>query len=329
LGKEPGFATLNTNKQTSHLAEENSGKEHPMKQKESLIWRWLLVLILAATLVLQVLPAQAKPLSLAVGQCAKVVKANYYGGLAVRSAPGAYNPLLKRIPDGMLVKIEEGPRYVNGIAWWKHDQGGWSSGTYLAYTTCPASNSTRLIVGIEAGHSSRDPGALSCDRRVKEADITFDIANRVASKLRARGIEVIVFRDNKGDFVGKRFDAFIALHVDWCASESITGYKVARYGGLVGTGLKDNGDASDRLAQALWNAYGPATRIVQDHGAGHYTNKFLNYYALGGSNAVSSATPAAIIEMGWMSRKDLAVLRYNPDKPAEGIAQALLNFLGR
>lgn len=98
------------------------------------------------------------------------------------------------------------------------------------------------------------PELISCDRKYKEADITNNISNLVASKLRAAGYTVNVYRDNKYALDDKKFDAFVALHVDWCPNGYVSGYKVSRYGGAKGTGLNGSGDASDRLATAVWAA---------------------------------------------------------------------------
>ncbi len=267
--------------------------------------------------------------ALGVGNCGKVYGANGSGGLAVRSSPGLTATLIKRIPDGTIVKITEGPVSKDGHTWWKHDQGGWSSGKYLSDTSCPTGGK---VIGIEAGHSSKDPGAYSCDRKYKEADITNNIANLVAGKLRAAGYTVNIYRDNKSSLDDKKFDAFVALHVDWCPSGYVNGYKVSRYGGGKGTGVNGSGDASDRLANALWNSYGPATGIPKDTSSGHFTTNFRYYWALRPQSSsywsVANGTPGVIIEMGWMRDPSLSILRNSPDKVATGIANGVLNFLG-
>ena len=79
-------------------------------------------------------PVQA-PLAISVGGCAVVVNSGS-GGLAVRATPSTSGTLIKRIPDGTKVKILEGPRSANGYTWWRHDQGGWSAGSYLSDIAC-------------------------------------------------------------------------------------------------------------------------------------------------------------------------------------------------
>jgi N-acetylmuramoyl-L-alanine amidase len=193
-----------------------------------------------------------------------------------------------------------------------------------------ASASTKIIA-IEAGHSSTDPGAPSCDGKYREADITYNVATLLAAKLRSKGYQVVVFRDNKDAFVHQTYLAFVALHVDWCPSGPITGYKVTRWHGKRGTGLSDTNDASNRLAQAIWNSYGVSTGIGQDHATGHYTDNFISYGALNpdpSKHGVSANTPAIIIEMGWMKDPDLSKLLNHADSAAQGIANGIINFVG-
>ena len=289
---------------------------------------YVVFVVLISILLSFTTPGVGVASALGVGTCGKVYGSNSAGGLAVRSSPGLNAPLIKRIADGTIVKITGGPVSKDGHTWWQHDKGGWSSAKYLSDTSCP---STTKVIGIEAGHSSTDPGAYSCDRKYKEADITNNISNLVAGKLRAAGYTVNVYRDNKYALDDKKFDAFVALHVDWCPNGYVSGYKVSRYGGDKGKGLNGSGDASDRLATAVWASYGPATGIPKDTSSGHFTDKFRNYWALRPQSSsywsVATGTPGIIIEMGWMRDPNLSVLRKSPDSVATGIANGVINFL--
>jgi pSer/pThr/pTyr-binding forkhead associated (FHA) protein/N-acetylmuramoyl-L-alanine amidase len=186
-------------------------------------------------------------------------------------------------------------------------------------------------IGIQAGHGSSDSGALSCDRQAREASITAAIADQVVqylkSRLSSRGYQVERYSGADG-MQGYKAATFVALHADWCPDPSNpsipTGYKVARYGGAKGSGLNGSGDASDRLASAVWNEYGRTTSLPQDRSTGHFTDNMLFYYALGN---LDPATPGAIIEMGWLSG-DLDFLLHQQDRAAIGIANGILAFLG-
>jgi N-acetylmuramoyl-L-alanine amidase len=65
-----------------------------------------------------------------------------------------------------------------------------------AATVRPASTRTvtRPRVVIDAGHGGVDPGMTS--RWVTEKDVTLDVARRVRDVLRARGVDVVMVRDN-------------------------------------------------------------------------------------------------------------------------------------
>lgn len=138
----------------------------------------------------------------------------------------------------------------------------------------PAVQAPTKRIGIEAGHGGTDSGALSCDRSVRETDITIAVAHKAAELLRDKGYQVDVFRDGdpaalpKSQMRGYKADAFVALHTDFCPNPSTpsvpTGFKVSCYGGAAGSGLNGSGDASDRLVQTLWEEYGQATGLSRD-----------------------------------------------------------------
>lgn len=66
-------------------------------------------------------------LALAIGEPAKVANSNSSGGLAVRETAGTTAKVIKRIPDGTVVRLTEGPIYRSGMKWWRHSEGGWSA----------------------------------------------------------------------------------------------------------------------------------------------------------------------------------------------------------
>jgi hypothetical protein len=108
------------------------------------VFRILLVATLLSSIGLSAQPAAAAPQAISVNACAMVYNSNSAGGLAVRVNPTTSAAIIKRIGDGTIVKISEGPRSANGYTWWKHDQGGWSAGSYLRDTACPVVNPPML-----------------------------------------------------------------------------------------------------------------------------------------------------------------------------------------
>ncbi len=196
-------------------------------------------------------------------------------------------------------------------------------------------------VGIQAGHWQQDSGSLSCDRTVSEVSITEKVAKKTVEILQRQGIEAEVLPAPINFVHNYSANAFVALHVDFCAGNN-TGFKVSRWKGAKGTGLNGSGDASDRLVESVWSAYGSATGLPEDHEPGHFTPCMVEYYALnpvdngpicGGQytqiRGISDDTPGTIIEMGWLSG-DLQFMTSpgGQEKMATGIANGILNFLG-
>jgi N-acetylmuramoyl-L-alanine amidase len=230
--------------------------------------------------------------------------------------------------------------------------------------TPPSLKPRSLQIGIEAGHGNGDSGAhtggktcIHKDRpRVEEQTITLAVAQLAAQILRERGHQVDVFRDDDGDITtrpkseiaGYRADAFIALHTDYCADGN-TGFKVSRYGGEAVSGKDESEDASDRLVDALWAAYGAATGLPEDDSAGHFT-KCMTYYSylnptpgglvgirppnkpcklVPGQAWIHAETPGAIIEMGWLSGDlDFMTSLEGQRKMAQGIVDAVEQLYG-
>lgn len=213
-------------------------------------------------------------------------------------------------------------------------------GKVQSQVSASAAQIGNIRVGIQAGHSQHDSGALSCDNTVREVDINEAIANRSAILLRQKGILVDVLPGLVDAVHNYTADAFVSLHVDYCAGSN-SGYKVTRWKGEKGTGLDGSNDASDKLTSSLWEEYGLSTGLPQDKAPGHFAPCFIEYYALNPVDngpicegqdtqisGISPSTPGAIIEMGWLSG-DLAYMTSDQgqNKMAEGIANAILRFL--
>ncbi len=196
------------------------------------------------------------------------------------------------------------------------------------------------VIGIEAGHTKSVSGASTCDKQGNEYTITRDVALKAAQLLKDRGYSVTVFQGDPGTgtepkskMVGFKGAAFLALHTDYCPTDKetgapviISGYKVGRKGGARGTGLMGSNDASDQLAQSIWDNYGRVTGLPQDHEPGHFTNNMLYYYAF---NQVDAGTPAALIEMGWMSGDGAYMFsEAGQNAMAQGVADGLAAFVG-
>ena len=84
------------------------------------------------------------------------------------------------------------------------------------------------------------------------------------------------------------------------------------------------------MVTALENAYEDATGYEKDS---NITRNMRGYYAFSWwryEHAIHPMTTAAIIETGFLTNKlDQKMLVNSPEIAAEGIAQGILNYLGR
>jgi len=77
---------------------------------------------------------------IAIGAFVKVAAAGPQG-LSFRREPGLQAERLKYLPEGVVLRVVDGPRDVDGLKWWKlQDRNnlndiGWAAGDYLVLTT--------------------------------------------------------------------------------------------------------------------------------------------------------------------------------------------------
>jgi hypothetical protein len=191
----------------------------------------------------------------------------------------------------------------------------------------------RVNVAIQAGHWKVNelPDALARLRTSTgtsgggrtEVQLNLDIAQRVASMLRAKGLTVEILPATVP--TGYQADLFIALHADGNNSSRPRGYKVS-------TRWRSDVAALDAvLVQSIEDGYGKVTGMPQDLSI---TRAMRGYYAYstyrGEEYRLDGATPAAILEMGFMSNAaDRALMFNNPDLVARGVVAGVDNFYAR
>jgi N-acetylmuramoyl-L-alanine amidase len=188
--------------------------------------------------------------------------------------------------------------------------------------------STTLHVGLQAGHwlggsvpaeqAHLHSSAGTFADGYAEANVNLDIARRVAALLESIGVAVDVLPASIPP--GYAADAFVALHADGFEQTSARGFKV-------GTAWATS-PASEHLGVALAGEYERATGLPQ-HGAitadmrGYYAFNYRRY-----AHAVAPTTPAAIIEMGFLTNPDdRALLVEYPDIAAVGVANGIVRYL--
>lgn len=196
-----------------------------------------------------------------------------------------------------------------------------------------ASAAPRVNVALQAGHwkAAELPEPLARLRGStgangggrNEAQVTLDIAQRVAAMLRDKGLTVEVLPATVP--TGYKADLFISLHADGSASTAARGYKVS-------TRWRSEVAALDALlVQSVDEGYSRITGMPQN---GSITRAMRGYYAYstyrGEEYRLGAETPAAILEMGFMSNAaDRAVMFNKPDLVARGVVAGIDNYYAK
>lgn len=203
----------------------------------------------------------------------------------------------------------------------------------LAAPRSIASAAPKVNVAIQAGHwkSNELPDALARLRTSTgavgggrtEAQVTLDIAQRVARLVRARGLTAEVLPATVP--TAYEVDLFISLHADGNNSSVARGYKVS-------TRWRSDVAALDALlVQAMESAYGKTTGMPRNASV---TTAMRGYYAYstyhGEEYRLSGTTPASIVEMGFMSNgADRAMMFNNAELLARGVVAGIDGFNSR
>jgi hypothetical protein len=210
-----------------------------------------------------------------------------------------------------------------------------AGGEQAAATAAPASPTPTPEpgpprIGLQAGHWRAEelPDELARLRGatggsgggIREVEVNLAIAERLAERLRARGYVVDVLPATVPP--GYRADLFLAIHADASLSPSARGYKLAR---SRWTRLPATDDA---LVRALSEEYGRATGLPWSDAI---TRNMTGYYAFNNRrrvHAIDKHTPAAIIEMGYLTNPaDRHLLVAQADLVVAGLERGLVRFL--
>lgn len=177
----------------------------------------------------------------------------------------------------------------------------------------PSPTPLPLKVGIVSGHWKYDGGAM-CPDGTLEVDINYQIAIEVVNLLKERGHKVDLLAEFDPLLQGYEADALVSLHSDSCIP-GVSGFKAARaWNSFIP-------EEEDRLLECLYEEYGKVTGL-QPH-QWSITIDMHGYHVFG---EVAPATPAAIIEMGFMA-DDAELLRHRQDTVAQGIVAGIECFL--
>jgi len=212
---------------------------------------------------------------------------------------------------------------------------------------------------VDAGHGGHDPGAIG-PRRVREKDVTLQMARRLARKLRDEGFEVVLTRDRDRYLALEertalantaRGDLFVSIHANAHPRRNRAGIETyylnvaddryaarlaARENGLDPTEgeamltriltdleVKASADQSRRLAELVQREVtgGVRARVGEVRDLG--VKGALFYVLLG------ARMPAVLVETAFVSNREeerrLASPRYQ-DEVASGIARAVASY---
>lgn len=179
----------------------------------------------------------------------------------------------------------------------------------------PSPTPAPFRVGIVSGHWRYDGGAM-CPDGVREVDIAHQISTKVVALLEEEGYRVDLLAEFDPALQGYKADALVALHADSCIPGA-SGFKAARaWNSFIP-------EEEDRLLACLYQEYEKATGL-QPH-QWSITPDMHGYHVFG---EVAPATPAVIIEMGFMA-DDAELLRHRQDTIAQGIVAGIGYFLER
>ncbi len=179
----------------------------------------------------------------------------------------------------------------------------------------------QLRIGIVAGHSGNDSGAVCYDENgqadLTEADVNLEIAEMVQKSLVALGFQVDLLNEFDTRLNGFRAVALVSIHNDSCeyVNEEATGFKVA-------SSLETRDvNRAQRLTACLVDRYGRLTGLTFH--ASSITRDMTEYHAF---SEIDPNTITAIIETGFLNL-DRDILTNQTERVADGVTQGILCFI--
>src|SRR6266540_1534 len=192
--------------------------------------------------------------------------------------------------------------------------------TPRAVENAPVAAQAKLRIGIVAGHSGNDSGAVCYDGNgnvtLTEADVNLKIAAIVQDQLTQKGFQVDLLREFDSRLNGYRALAIVSIHNDSCeyVNDQATGFKVAA--ALNTSDL----NRANRLTACMVDRYEHMTDMTFH--AGSITSDMREYHAF---REIDPSTVAAIIETGFLNL-DREILTKRTDLVAAGIVEGILCF---
>lgn len=184
----------------------------------------------------------------------------------------------------------------------------------------PVAPQPQLRIGIVAGHSGNDSGAVCYDGNgnvsLTEEQVNLEIAALVQQQLIQRGFLVDLLKEFDTRLNGYRALAIVSIHNDSCdyINDEATGFKVA-------SALNTNdSNRANRLTACLVDRYARDTGLTFH--AGSITADMREYHAF---REIDPSTVATIIETGFLNL-DREILTKHTDRVAAGVVDGILCF---
>lgn len=187
-----------------------------------------------------------------------------------------------------------------------------------------------IKIGLQAGHWKtaempdelarlRDSGGGTSRGSVTEWETVLRIAQETAKILEAEGYKVDILPATVPEDYWA--DAFISIHADGNLNPYVAGYKIA-------ASARDRTGLADDLAASIENHYGTVTKFAVDP---NITRNMTRYYAFNSrryDHAIHPMTPGVLVETGFLTNYyESSVLINNPEIPAQGIADGIIEFI--
>jgi N-acetylmuramoyl-L-alanine amidase len=179
----------------------------------------------------------------------------------------------------------------------------------------------QLRIGIVAGHSGNDSGAVCRDANgdvtLTEAEVNMKIASMVQKQLVDLGFQVDLLNEFDTRLNGYRAVALVSIHNDSCdyINDQATGFKVA-----ASMDTRDTNRAT-RFTACLVDRYERATNMTFHSGS--ITGDMRQYHAF---SEIDPNTITAIIETGFLNL-DRELLTNRTDLVANGIVKGILCYV--
>ncbi len=187
-----------------------------------------------------------------------------------------------------------------------------------------------IKIGLQAGHwktsempeeqrKLRENGGGTTGLGKAEWEIALEIAYKSKEILEEKGYVVDILPSTVP--VDYWADAFVSIHADGNLNPLVRGFKVA-------SNARDITGKADKLSAKLNESYKTTTQFPIDS---NITVNMTRYYAFNSrryDHAIHPMTPGVLIETGFASNPiEASILINNPEIPAEGIAQGIINFI--